>query len=136
MSLDLTAIFGPDVARIDSSNVPVLPENSFVESEVTTNEPSELAATDTLPKFPDETDESESPTLRGLCSPYPTERRLTIADRQPVASRCLSTRCDHCGSADYREVDIHSGLSIRRDCTQCNRTLGFAKWYGQTFDHN
>jgi hypothetical protein len=134
MSLNLTAIFGTEVTQIDTPSIPILPESPFVETEVPATEPSERPATDTLSKFPDEIDESESPTLRGLCSPNPADSRLTVGDRQPVANGCLSARCDHCGSADYLDVDIHSGLSVRRDCAQCYRTLGFAKWYASDND--
>ena len=46
-------------------------------------ESSEWVSTDTLPKFPDEIDESESPTLRGLCSPNPaTDPCPTDASRR------------------------------------------------------
>ena len=36
-----------------------------------------------------------------------------------------------CGFAGpHKLVDIHLGQSTRRDCGQCNRTLGFPIWYG------
>lgn len=38
--------------------------------------------------------------------------------------------CDRCGSSERREVSIHDGQSIRRDCGNCGRFLGWVKWYG------
>ena len=136
MTLNLAAIFGPDVAQINTSSIPIVPENSLIMGEIHATDSSVWAATDTLPKFPDEIDESESLTLRGLCSPNPVDRRLTVGDRDSVASPFPLTKCDSCRSTDYLDVDIHSGQSVRRDCAQCNRTLGFPKWYGRTFDYD
>jgi hypothetical protein len=36
-----------------------------------------------------------------------------------------------CGSTKWRDVPIHGGRSIRRDCARCGRFLGFPLWYGQ-----
>lgn len=36
--------------------------------------------------------------------------------------------CSHCGSTDLREVPIHDGQSVRRDCTRCNKTVDFPVW--------
>jgi hypothetical protein len=36
-----------------------------------------------------------------------------------------------CGSTQWRDVPIHGGRSIRRDCARCGRFLGFPLWYGQ-----
>jgi hypothetical protein len=33
-----------------------------------------------------------------------------------------------CGCDRYRDVVIHSGQSIRRDCSRCGRFLEFPKW--------
>lgn len=35
-----------------------------------------------------------------------------------------------CGSVTCRDVPIHGGQSIRRDCGRCKRFIGFAVWYG------
>jgi hypothetical protein len=36
-----------------------------------------------------------------------------------------------CGSTRWRDVPIHGGRSIRRDCARCGRFLSFPLWYGQ-----
>jgi hypothetical protein len=36
-----------------------------------------------------------------------------------------------CGSTQWRDVPIHGGRSIRRDCARCGRFLSFPLWYGQ-----
>lgn len=35
-----------------------------------------------------------------------------------------------CGSTTWRDVSIHGGRSIRRDCCGCGRFLEFPSWYG------
>lgn len=34
-----------------------------------------------------------------------------------------------CGSATWRDVPIHDGQSVRRDCDRCRRFLDFPIWY-------
>lgn len=36
-----------------------------------------------------------------------------------------------CGSTTSRDVPIHGGESIRRDCGRCGRFLDFPIWYGE-----
>ena len=36
-----------------------------------------------------------------------------------------------CGSMRWRDVPIHEGQSVRRDCRSCGRFLGFPVWYGK-----
>jgi hypothetical protein len=36
--------------------------------------------------------------------------------------------CDRCGSDAYRDVVVHEGASLRRDCDHCGRTLGWPAW--------
>jgi len=40
----------------------------------------------------------------------------------------------HCGSIVWRDVLIHSGQSIRRDCGRCGRFLEFLNWHGTSLD--
>jgi len=40
-------------------------------------------------------------------------------------------QCDRCGSTDYRDISIHNGQSVRRDCGRCHRFMGWPRWYGQ-----
>ena len=42
-----------------------------------------------------------------------------------------ATAC-RCGSATWRDVAIHDGQSVRRDCDGCGRFLDFPVWYGAT----
>jgi hypothetical protein len=39
-----------------------------------------------------------------------------------------------CGSTRWRDVPIHGGRSIRRDCARCGRFLSFPLWYGHKED--
>ncbi|OHB77742.1 MAG: hypothetical protein A2W31_03425 [Planctomycetes bacterium RBG_16_64_10] len=41
-----------------------------------------------------------------------------------------AVRCDRCRSTEYRDVSIHGGRSVRRDCAKCGRFLDFPVWYG------
>jgi hypothetical protein len=36
-----------------------------------------------------------------------------------------------CGSTIWRDVAIHGGQSVRRDCGRCGRFLDFPVWYGK-----
>lgn len=42
-------------------------------------------------------------------------------------------RCDRCHHAEFRDVPIHDGASIRRDCARCRRTAGLPRWYGKDY---
>ena len=42
----------------------------------------------------------------------------------------VAVRCDRCRSTEYRDVSIHGGRSVRRDCARCGRFLDFPVWYG------
>jgi hypothetical protein len=35
-----------------------------------------------------------------------------------------------CGSTSWRDVPIHGGQSLRRDCGRCGRFIGFPVWRG------
>ena len=51
----------------------------------------------------------------GLCSPPQP------ATRPPGV-------CDRCWSDQHKDVPIHSGRSIRRDCAKCGKFIDFVKW--------
>lgn len=40
-----------------------------------------------------------------------------------------------CGSTDLRDVPIHGGQSVRRDCGGCGKFISFSVWYGNTTGH-
>lgn len=44
---------------------------------------------------------------------------------EPTASVC------RCGTTAWRDVPIHGGKSVRRDCACCGRFLDFPAWYGK-----
>ena len=47
-----------------------------------------------------------------------------MADASPM------TQCDRCGSAEFRDVDIHGNYSVRRQCRLCGRFMGWPRWRG------
>ena len=47
---------------------------------------------------------------------------LTLLEPVPVC---------RCGSTTWRDVSIHEGQSVRRDCKRCGRFLDFPIWYGK-----
>lgn len=53
--------------------------------------------------------------------------------RFPVAATARDTRravC-RCGSTRWRDVPIHGGASVWRDCGRCGWFVGFPVWYGR-----
>jgi len=40
-----------------------------------------------------------------------------------------------CGSTRWRDVPVHNGQSVRRDCRECGRFLGFPVWNGTKAEH-
>jgi hypothetical protein len=36
-----------------------------------------------------------------------------------------------CGSTSWRDLTIHDGQSLRRDCGRCGRFVGWPLWYGR-----
>jgi len=41
-----------------------------------------------------------------------------------------------CGATTWRDVPIHGGQSVRRDCARCGRFLEFPVWYGNNTLHS
>jgi hypothetical protein len=39
--------------------------------------------------------------------------------------------CPRCRSTGFRDVPIHNGQSVRRDCARCGRFIAFVVWYGR-----
>jgi hypothetical protein len=44
------------------------------------------------------------------------------------AAKPTSGTCTRCGSDHFKDVPIHGGKSIRRDCAKCGKFLAFPKW--------
>ncbi len=54
-------------------------------------------------------------------------------ERSPVSATPRDTpkpMC-RCGSTTWRDVPIHGGQSVRRDCARCRRFIEFPVWYGK-----
>jgi hypothetical protein len=49
----------------------------------------------------------------------------------PPPAGSAAPRCPQCGSTETRDVPIHGGRSVRRDCTTCGRFLFFPVWHGE-----
>lgn len=47
------------------------------------------------------------------------------AEAKPTRPVC------RCGSTAWRDVPIHGGQSVRRDCGRCRRFIDFPFWYGK-----
>jgi len=64
-------------------------------------------------------------TEAALAPPLP----LSDNPAKPAKAVC------RCGSTTWRDIPIHDGQSIRRDCGRCGRFLDFAVWYGMSAGH-
>jgi hypothetical protein len=76
----------------------------------------------------------ESPTAgQAGVDPPPAERTIgSRLERFPFPARpCLVAGVCRCGSTTWRDVLIHEGRSVRRDCAGCGRFLDFPVWYGK-----
>jgi hypothetical protein len=67
-------------------------------------------------------------------------RRLDEALAAPLTAQEGETKptkpiC-RCGSTTWRDVPIHGGQSVRRDCRRCGRFVDFPVWYGGDTGHN
>ncbi len=49
---------------------------------------------------------------------------------EAINSASAGPCCDRCGGAEFVEVPVHGGASVRRDCGRCGRTWGFPLWRG------
>jgi hypothetical protein len=59
------------------------------------------------------------------------------AEPAPIIDPATTTeQICRCGSTTWRDVPIHDGQSIRRDCGRCGRFIKFPIWYGSWTLHN
>jgi hypothetical protein len=68
--------------------------------------------------------------LLGLLRPMSdTAPPAAIKDTRmnPTKSVC------RCGSTTFRDIPIHGGQSVRRDCGRCGRFIEFPMWYGKEY---
>ncbi len=79
-----------------------------------------------------------TPDLLGRLKTHKAEllallRPAAAVQAQPATTTKPSAKpvC-RCGSVAWRDVPIHNGRSVRRDCGQCGRFLSFPIWHGKT----
>lgn len=52
------------------------------------------------------------------------------AQPMPIMKPTAKPVC-RCGGTVWRDVPIHDGQSVRRDCAGCGRFIDFPVWYGK-----
>jgi hypothetical protein len=73
--------------------------------------------------------------LLGLLRSTPNVGRDPPGVTKIVPERPAKVVC-RCGATTWRDVPIHDGQSVRRDCGGCGRFLDFSVWYGNGTLHN
>jgi hypothetical protein len=68
--------------------------------------------------------------LLALLRPAPVVKAQPMPTVKPTAKPIC-----RCGSTTWRDVSIHNGQSVRRDCAGCGRFLDFPIWYGNGTGH-
>ena len=64
--------------------------------------------------------------LLALLRPAPAVQPQPMPAMKPTAKPVC-----RCGSTAWRDVPIHDGESVRRDCDNCGRFIEFPIWYGK-----
>lgn len=81
------------------------------------------------------------------CEPFLVNPRLVEVARRirrqypeiaqaATAGTVLPDAVCPCGSLTWRDVPIHDGKAVRRDCDRCGRFLDFPVWDGSVFPHS
>ena len=65
--------------------------------------------------------------LLALLQPAPAIQPQPMPTTKPRAKAVC-----RCGSTRWRDIPIHDGQSVRRDCAGCRRFIDFPVWYGKT----
>jgi hypothetical protein len=70
--------------------------------------------------------------IEGLVLPTAPARASPLRSDEPLPAGAAvgDVACPRCGSYYYRDVPIHKGESVRRDCARCGRFLDFPVWHG------
>ena len=147
MSLNLTAIFGPEtVGEVEVVTPHIDPETDaeiaarFAVGDIDEydappwDRSARLAELDDCPAsaelessaepVPSDPFDRPEPNLWEMCQP-------PIHPRDPDRLERVLTVCDRCGSTDFVDIPIHDGQSTRRDCAKRHRFMGWPKWYGK-----
>jgi hypothetical protein len=73
--------------------------------------------------------------LLAMLRPSPDADAALPAPTREAPAKPTKAVC-RCGGTTWRDVPIHGGQSIRRDCGRCGRFLDFPVWYGKATGHN
>ena len=76
--------------------------------------------------------------LLAMLRPWPNVTQIpdTSSNGTTTDKAAATKAVCRCGSTDWRDVPIHDGQSIRRECGRCRRFIDFSVWYGKDTLHN
>ena len=69
--------------------------------------------------------------LLAMLRPTPATASAAPAATREAPTKPTKPVC-RCGSTTWRDVAIHGGQTVRRDCGRCGRFGRFSIWYGVT----
>lgn len=69
---------------------------------------------------------SELLTLLQPAPPTAPDLHTPTPEAPPTSAKAVC----RCGSTTWRDVPIHDGQSVRRDCAGCRRFIAFPVWHG------
>jgi hypothetical protein len=67
--------------------------------------------------------------LLAMLRPAPEAAPALPAPTREAPAKPTKAVC-RCGGTTWRDVPIHGGQSVRRDCGRCGRFMEFPVWYG------
>jgi len=88
---------------------------------LTIDAPQEALAPDMMARL-----KAHKAELLALLRPVPVVQPQPMPTMKPTAKPVC-----RCGSTVWRDVLIHDGVSVRRDCDNCGRFIEFPIWYGK-----
>ena len=119
------------LSECDAQGIRLLPAG---DGGLTIDAPQDALTPDLLSRL--KTHKTELLTLLRSTSPFDAD---DAPDAEPAPVSDPASRAEpvcRCGSTTWRDVPIHSGQSIRRDCGRCGRFIEFPIWYGNGTGHN
>jgi hypothetical protein len=78
---------------------------------------------------------ADKANLLTMLRPAPESAPDLPAPTSEALSKPAKVIC-RCGSTTSRDVLIHDGQSVRRDCGRCGKFIEFPVWYGKGTGHN